>query len=605
MKNIIVRINGVMLIIAFLSLIFVSCSDDEDNREYESVQIVGVKLGNKLFTPEEIAPEGETIVKVTSGMDLSNVKLQILVANGELVDFVNNVECDCRKPILVSLQGYDGSLVTTKLRIQSAPQLVSFIIKGMTIPNEDIHTSLNSIIVQVPEETDLTSLEITMEFVNGTMMNFVNGKPLDYTQPYNLNIKGVDDETIYSYQLVVTTEEVGPASIKAMTIGGLTTDAVVLKDEATLLVVPYVPGLMDFSSVDVTLETGFGNIVDPEFTGKGLNLLAGNNKVKIKGTDGIEREFTIDVPKLSLKPVFMKKYADLGLAANDLSAVTLSGNTVVTAHYSIGTKMPVYYDFAGTKIGTYKGDINSMQVGNASHGIRIVASDDNGIVLGSALGMTSGEQYIYRWDTPASEPVAYISFSQASLGTSGAPRVAGLNITGSLDGNATIVMTNAGTADIYVWTVTGGVLNNIPKKLTAPYSNSNYWSVDPLPDNNGYVGAFVGNALSGIVSLTSTLTENFKLSGISSTDCTTYKYKDRIYLAYVVHSNDKGAIMRICDITEGDVASYQNPIFDEVIPYPAANGNMSMGVDLAVVNDKLYALFGDTNVGMVLYCLEK
>ena len=327
--------------------------------------------------------------------------------------------------------------------------------------------------------------------------------------------------------------------------------------------------------------------------------------MKIKGTDGIEREFTIDVPKLSLKPVFMKKYADLGLAANDLSAVTLSGNTVVTAHYSIGTKMPVYYDFAGTKIGTYKGDINSMQVGNASHGIRIVASDDNGIVLGSALGMTSGEQYIYRWDTPASEPVAYISFSQASLGTSGAPRVAGLNITGSLDGNATIVMTNAGTADIYVWTVTGGVLNNIPKKLTAPYSNSNYWSVDPLPDNNGYVGAFVGNALSGIVSLTSTLTENFKLSGISSTDCTTYKYKDRIYLAYVVHSNDKGAIMRICDITEGDVASYQNPIFDEVIPYPAANGNMSMGVDLAVVNDKLYALFGDTNVGMVLYCLEK
>ena len=138
MKNIIVRINGVMLIIAFLSLIFVSCSDDEDNRKYESVQIVGVKLGNKLFTPKEIAPEGETIVKVTSGMDLSNVKLQILVANGELVDFVNNVECDCRKPILVSLQGYDGSLVTTKLRIQSAPQLVSFIIKGMTIPNEDI-----------------------------------------------------------------------------------------------------------------------------------------------------------------------------------------------------------------------------------------------------------------------------------------------------------------------------------------------------------------------------------------------------------------------------------------------------------------------------------
>lgn len=597
--------NGMMLIVAFFSVMFISCSEDEDNRTYENVQIVGVKINNELFTPST-ASEGEIIIVIPAGRNLTKAKLQVLVANGELIDFVNGTEYDCRKPMSISMRGYDGTATDTKLRIQSAPKLALFIIKGMTIPNEDIHESLNSLIVQVPKDTDLTALEATMEFTNGTLMDFENGKPLDYTQSRTFNVKGMDDETVYPYDFIITTEKVGPATIKSLTINEVITDSIAFKDPKTLVLTPYIPSLIDFSSVDVTLEVGYGNKVDAGFNGKGLNLLTGQNKVKVTGTDGIVKEFTIGIPQLSLKPVFTKNYANMGLAVNDLSAVTLSGSYAVAAHYSIGSKMPVYYDFSGQKVGTFAGDISTMTVGNKGHGMRIVASDDNGIVLSSALGMDANEQYIYRWDTPTSQPVQYISFSKASLGVTYSPRVAGINITGSLTGNAIIVMANAGNADVFVWTVTGGVLNNTPQKLAAPYTNSNYWNVDPLPVGMpGYVGAFVGNSVSGILSLTNTLGENFKLSDISSTDCSTCKYKNRLYLAYIAHSNDKGAIIRVCDITVGDVASYQNPIFDSLIPYPAANGNMSMGVDLAVVNGKLYALFGDTNVGMSLYCLEK
>lgn len=611
MKNIILRIGGILLLLICFSLQFLSCSDDEEKRAYEGVQIVGVKVNNELFTPT-LTSQGETVVSLPPGEDLTKTRLFLLVANGEVVDFMNDTEYDCRKPMQITLRGFDGNTVTTNLRIQSPPKLVSFIIKGMTIPNSDIHESpptfddaLPSLTVQVAKTTDLSALEVSMEFINGTILDFENGKVLDYTKPRSFNVRAVDEETIYTYQFIITTETVGPASIKAMVIGGLKTDSVVVKDEAASLVVPYVPGLMDFSSVDVTLEAGFGNTVDAGFTGKGLNLLSGDNTVKIKGTDGIEKEFTIGVPQLSLNPEFLLMYSTLGLSANDLSAVTISGNTVVAAHYSIGTKMPVYYDFTGNKKGTYAGDIKTMEVGNKDHGIRIVASDDQGVVLGSALGITAGEQHIYRWDSPTSEPVKYLSFSKTDLGTTGNPRVAGLNISGSLEGNATIVMANANSADIYVWTVTGGVLNTTPKKLTASYSNSNYWSVDPLPDDKGFVGALVGNSLSGILSFSTTLTENFKLSGISSTDCSTLKYKGRVYLAYVAHVDTKGAVMRICDITTGDIDSFQNPIFDGLISLATGNGNMSMGVDLAVVEGKLYALFGDTNVGMALYCLEK
>ena len=37
---------------------------------------------------------------------------------------------------------------------------------------------------------------------------------LDYTNPRSFKIKGVDEETIYTYEFIITTEEVGPASIK-------------------------------------------------------------------------------------------------------------------------------------------------------------------------------------------------------------------------------------------------------------------------------------------------------------------------------------------------------------------------------------------------------
>lgn len=123
-------------------------------KNFEEARIVGVKIDNELFNPSSITGD-KTIVDVPAGRNLSNVKLHVLVANGELQDFNNGADYDCRKPIALFINGYDGNLYQTKLHIKSAPKLTSFIIKGMTIPATDIHESSSKIIVQVPEGTDL------------------------------------------------------------------------------------------------------------------------------------------------------------------------------------------------------------------------------------------------------------------------------------------------------------------------------------------------------------------------------------------------------------------------------------------------------------------
>ncbi len=591
----------VTLGVSLLIILLTACSKDELTRTYESVKVVGVKVNNELFTPQYI--DDVVQIKVPAGRDLSNVKLQLLVANGEATNFENNASYDCRKPISLRLKGMNGEQTEAVLKVQSPPSLSSFIVEGVNVPKENIHFSENSLIVQVPPHTDLTNLKVTMEFVNGTLMDFTNGIESDYTDQKTFKLKGSDDETIYSYDFIITTEEVGPASIRSMTINGIATDSVVLKSPATL--VPYVNSLTNFANAAVVLETGFGNRIDPGFTGAGLNLLSGTEKVKITGSDGIEKEFTIARPQLSLQPLFSKVYDSFGFGANDLCGVAFSGNNIVVTNYSAVAPTvigPNYYNLSGERTGV----LNKTGVVIANS-LRKLASDDKGAFLVVPLGLTDNDQTIYKWDNVTSAPVPYITYSKASLGVDYTPRSAGINISGSLDGNAIITVGMAQKTELFVWTVTGGVLNTRPQKLAFPYDKSGYyWSVEPLPaGSSGFVGASTGTNFNGIISLNNTLGELHKQTGIIATDCKTIKYKDRIYLAYTAYATGKGALMRVCDITDGQAASYQNPIFDVTMPSTAANGNNTMDADMAVINGKLHAVFACTNIGMRLYSLER
>ncbi|AKQ46582.1 hypothetical protein TH63_14600 [Rufibacter radiotolerans] len=591
--------QGIFAVLLFL--VVSACSVDELSRNYEAVKVVGVKVNNDLYTPQYA---GNVVqIALPNGRDLSNVKLQLLVANGEAQNFENNEKYDARKPIKLSLKGANGEQTEVILKVQSPPALSSFIIEGVNVEKKDIYFGASSLIVQVPKGTNLKQLKVTMEFVNGTLQEFTNGVAADYTDKKTFKIKGVDDETIYPYDLIITTEQVGPASVRSMQINGLPTDSVVVVGGTTL--VPYVTGLSDFTNSTVMLETGFGNRVDPAFTGQNLNLLAGNVKVKITGTDGIVKEFTIGRPQLSLLPVFSKDYASFGYGANDLNSVGFSGNYLVVPNYSAVAPTvvgPNYYDFTGQQVGV----LNKTGVVIA-HSLRKLATDTKGAILVVPLGLTDAEQTIYKWDNVTAAPVPYIKYSRASLGVDYTPRSAGINISGSLDGNAIITVGMAQKTDVFVWTVTGGVLNPTPTRYNFPFTgNGFYWSVEPMPIGTaGYVGAATGTNFNGIISLNSTMAELHKQTGITATDARVLAHKGRTYLAYTAYSSGKGAYFRVCDITDGQVASFQNPIMNLLMPSTAANANNTMDADMAVVNGKLHAAFVCTNIGMRLYKLEK
>jgi hypothetical protein len=591
--------HGVLALLLFL--VVSACSVDELSRDYEAVKVVGIKVNNDLYTPET---SGDVVrITLPNGRDLSNVKLQLLVANGEALNFENNEKYDARKPIKLSLKGANGEQKEVTLKVQSPPALSSFIIEGVPVEKKDIYFGANTLIVQVPKGTNLTQLKVTMEFVNGTLQEFTNGVAANYTNQKTFKLKGVDEETIYPYDLVITTEQVGPASVKSMQINGLPTDSVVVQGGTTLI--PYVTGLTDFTSSTVVLETGFGNRVDPAFTGQNLNLLAGNVKVKVTGTDGIVKEFTIARPQLSLTPVFSKDYASFGYGANDLNSVGFSGNYLVVPNYSgvaptvVG---PNYYDFTGKQVGVL--DKTGVVIANS---LRKLATDSKGAILVVPLGLTDAEQTIYKWDNVTAAPVPYIKYSKASLGVDYTPRSAGINIQGSLDGNALITVGMSQKTEVFVWTVTAGVLNPTPTKYNFPFTgNGFYWAVEPMPlGMAGYVGAATGTNFNGIISLSSTMAELHKQTGVIATDARVLAHKGRTYLAYTAFATGKGAYFRVCDITDGQVASFQNPIMNLLMPSTAANLNNSMDADMAVVNGKLHAAFVCTNIGMRLYKLEK
>lgn len=583
-----------------LMLLIGACSKVEDTRGYQDVKIEGVKINNELFTP--IYNGNIAQIVIPAGRDLSKVKLQLLVVNGSVENFDNNGTFDARKPMNLTLKGENGKQVNIVLKIQSPPLLSTFVIEGISIPKEDVHFGAKSLIIQVPKTTNLTALKVSMEFLNGSLVDFTNGTAMDYTNPKTFKVKGVDGETIYTYDFIITSEQIGPAVIKGFTVNGIATDHV--EEVAPNTIIPYVKGLTNFAASDVTIQAGFGNIVDPAFTGKGLNLLSGTTKVKITGSDGITKEFIIGVPQIAVEPVFAKDYATFNYGANDMVGVAFSGSHIVVANYSaVGTGVigPNYYSLSGQ----FEGTLNKTGV-IITHSLRKVASDDNGALLVVPLGLADGEQITYKWDNVTAAPVPYIKYSKASLGVSYTPRSAGINISGSLSGNATITIGMAQQRDVFVWTVTGGVLNPTPQKLTFPYDKASfYYAIEPLPAGApGYVGASVGTNFSGIISLTSTLTEINKQSGLVATDCKAISYKGRTYFAYVAYSTGKGAYMRICDITDGQADSFKNPIFNVLMASTAANLNNTMDVDMAVINGKLHAVFACTNLGMNLYKLE-
>lgn len=600
--------------ILFSLLVLSSCEVSyRDDRVFESAKIAAVKINNSLYTIVNTGTREAKIV-LAPGVNLTALKTEILVANGQLVNFENAVPQNLSKPIDIQIKGEDGEISTWKLIVQSPPLLVSLDVVGLPISKDKINLGKTTIIIQIPVGTNITNLAASYEFLNGKMTNFVNGTVKDYTitptkPPFKLLVLGADGTTTYAYDVIYTSDPVGPAQIKGMVINGDTTSEMLIIDAAKNIVQPVVPFLTNFSDATIQFTTGFGNIVDPNFKTTNLDLLK-SNKVKITGTNGVETEFTILNPVISNTPLLERSHTTLNFAANAGSSAAWSGNNIVIASHSMNAgAIPALginaYDLSGNYLnGLAKTGTNFD--GGAVTGIRKLATDDDGKILGVQLGAGAGATTvlsIFKWNSitdPA--PTAYITYSQSSLGLAYVPRSAGINISGSLDSNATIAVTMSGRTDVFVWTVTNGVLNPTPVARLFPYAAAgNYFSVQPTED--GFVGAATGVNFNGVNLMGSTLTESAKISGSATSDAKTITYKGRKYIAYVAFVNSKH-VFRIIDYTTPNTFSLENPIMN-IIGATVGNGNITVDADFKVINNKLHVLFYGTNDRLAVYKLEQ
>ena len=584
-----------------------------DDRAFEPAKIAAVKINDALYTIVNTGNKEAKIV-LAPGVNLTALKTEILVANGELLNFENAVPHDLSKPIDIQIKGEDGASSTWKLIVQSPPLLISLDIVGLPLSKDKINLGKTTIIVQVPVGTNITNLAVSYGFLNGTMTNFVNGTPKDYTitptkPPFKLQVTGADGVTVYSYDVIFTSDAVGPAQIKGMIINGDTTSEMLIIDAAKNIVQPVVPFLTNFSNSTIQLIVGFGNVVDANFKTTNVDVLK-EIKVKVTGTNGVETEFTIRNPLISNTPVLERSHAALNFAANAGSSAGWSGNNIVVAAHSMNAgAIPALginaYDLAGNYLnGLAKTGTNFD--GGAVTGIRKLATDDNGKILGVQLGAGAGATTtlsIFKWNSitdPA--PTAYITYTQTSLGLAYAPRSGGINISGSLDGNATITVPIATKTDVFVWTVTNGVLNPTPVVKSFPYATTgNYYSVQPTED--GFVGAATGVNFNGVNLLSSSFTEGAKIAGVPTSDAKTITYKGRKYIAYVAFVNSKH-VFRIVDFTNPNTYSLENPIMN-ITGATVANGNITVDADFKIINNKLHVLFYGTNDRLAVYKLEQ
>ena len=584
-----------------------------DDRAFEPAKIAAVRINNVLYTITN-AGTNEAKVILPPGVNLTTAKTELLVANGQLVNFENGIPRDLSKPMDIQIIGDDGASSTWKLIVQSPPLLVSLDVVGLPLAKDKINFGKTTIIVQIPVGTNITNLAVTYGFLNGTLKNFVNGAAKDYTitptkPPFKLQVTGADGVTVYSYDVIFTSDAVGPAQIKGMVINGDSTSEMVIIDAAKNIVQPVVPYLTNFSDATIQLIVGFGNVIDSNFKTTNVDLLK-EIKVKVSGTNGVETEFTIRNPLISNTPILEKSHASFNFAANAGSSAGWSGNNIVIATNAMNAgAIPALginaYDLTGNYLnGLAKTGTNFD--GGAVTGIRKLATDDNGKILGVQLGAGAGATTILsiiKWNSitdPA--PSNYISYSQTSLGLAYAPRSAGINISGSLDGNAVITVPISGKTDVFVWTVTNGVLNPTPTVKSFPYTGAgNYYGVQPYED--GFVGAATGINFNGINLMGASFTESAKISGSATSDAKTITYKGRKYVAYVAFVGGKH-VFRIVDFTTPNTYSLENPIMN-ITGSTVGNGNITVDADFKVINNKLHVLFYGTNDRLAVYKLEQ
>lgn len=163
------------LICILLGLItFYSCSDDDDKRMIEPSKIVAIKLNTTLYS---IDSKGTNVAEVVvpAGTNIEAMKTMIMVTNGKLSNFTNNIDHDLRKPFTVAIDGDNGEKSEWTISVISKPKLASLSVDDVLITSNLAVTDQSITVSELPSSVDITSARVSFNFLNGKLLNYENG----------------------------------------------------------------------------------------------------------------------------------------------------------------------------------------------------------------------------------------------------------------------------------------------------------------------------------------------------------------------------------------------------------------------------------------------
>jgi hypothetical protein len=272
-----------------------------------------------------------------------------------------------------------------------------------------------------------------------------------------------------------------------------------------------------------------------------------------------------------------------------------------------GTAGIHYFDLDGTKMGSLTLP-SGVSMGNAATSLRKIASDDNGVILAVTLSAGVGTVSIYKWnDVTDSNPQLLCSGIASDFGLS-TLRAAGINIQGSLAGNAVITVPINTTKTVLKWTFENGSLKNTkPETITVDndFTFGFYISAEQYPGkSNTLVAGIASTPFGGIRSYVGGATMISVSTPASSTDLRMKTIAGRVYLAHTVWGNARHTF-HFKDITDDNEDAYRyNMLWDDAYMATSTNGNATVDADFAEINGKWYVAYLGTNGGIVCYALD-
>ncbi len=355
--------------------------------------------------------------------------------------------------------------------------ITAFTFDGLTPAVSGVISSTN-ISAEVPNGTDVTSLSPSIVVSEGATVNPASGSAQDFSSPVTYTVTA-EDGTAQAYTVTVTIAASDATEMLSFSFEELTptVDGVITGTDVSVKV----PEGTDITGLVPTIVLSGGATVSP--ASDIAQDFSSDVEYVVTAQDGTTTQtYTVSVtfPTAMITPIWEKNLANGGLptwfTANNDRDLAVHGDYVYVHNNTDKIRVMSAADGADVSAGFADDDTNpnkefiNGKENFASGNLFLlnVATDDNGVILGSNLRNGNGANAwnLYKWDDKDATQELFFGDYVPLVGEALADN---LSVVGSVDGDGFIYAPADGFGGasnaVLKFTITDGVVTPIPLKI--------------------------------------------------------------------------------------------------------------------------------------------